>query len=316
METVLGEGENSNGLSCTCLSVRGLQYPDAAIYTLHLWTCCRSSALPLPHRNPWRCLICVDRCFKTPGGLFCSLFLSIPSLWLKALQGPAQQTPAHPSVPWEFQIPGAGEALEAELTCAGHQQLLLSCWRLQLQKPKYTDISFNNTNPFSQSARIGSVWWFPWRRIFLTRPSYFCRLFCNVFELAVLCHFCSPAPRAGQGNAAKFPFRSSQGALSWLVLRVKVLLLCCPLVLLCFQGESLCRWERWSFSCCAPAQRSCSDLRKCSLGKGDFTAAVSCSEFYMVSVCFPIDSLAFSNFVIIYKVLSNKCHFFFLDSSN
>lgn len=46
METVLGEGENSNGLSCTCLSVRGLEHTDAERYTLHLLMGYRSSALP------------------------------------------------------------------------------------------------------------------------------------------------------------------------------------------------------------------------------------------------------------------------------
>lgn len=33
METVLGEGENSNGSSCTGLGVRGLEHTDAEIYT-------------------------------------------------------------------------------------------------------------------------------------------------------------------------------------------------------------------------------------------------------------------------------------------
>lgn len=34
METVLGEEENSNGLSCTCSSVRGLEYTDVEIYNV------------------------------------------------------------------------------------------------------------------------------------------------------------------------------------------------------------------------------------------------------------------------------------------
>lgn len=50
METVLGEGENSNGLSCTCLSVRGLEYTDVEIYTSHLLMYYRSVALP--HSTP------------------------------------------------------------------------------------------------------------------------------------------------------------------------------------------------------------------------------------------------------------------------
>lgn len=92
----------------------------------------------------------------------------------------------------------------------------------------------------------------------------------------------SPAPRAGQGNQAKFPSRSSQGPLSRMVVRVKALSLCCPLVLLCFQGESLCSGRGEASPAVHQHKDAAQTPGNVPLGRVISSAAVSCSEFYTV----------------------------------
>lgn len=70
METVLGEGENSNGLSCTRLSARGLEYTAAEIYTLHLLLCCRSIALPRSTQKQVEVSDLCGQVFENPRGSF------------------------------------------------------------------------------------------------------------------------------------------------------------------------------------------------------------------------------------------------------